>query len=63
VDARFAFGSHSVDARGLARGNGQVVATKLEFEQNYPAGPEAVMAMLKDPEFIRLKCDRTAAAY
>jgi hypothetical protein len=37
------------------------VATKLEFEQNYPAGPEAVMAMLKDPEFIRLKCDRTGS--
>jgi hypothetical protein len=37
------------------------VATKLEFEQNYAGDPAAVMAMLKDPEFVRLKCDKTGS--
>lgn len=37
------------------------MATKLEFEQNYAADPSAVMTMLRDPEFIREKCDRTGS--
>lgn len=50
-----------IDERENTRGNGRTVATKLDFEQTYNADPEAVMAMLKDPEFIRLKCDRTGS--
>ena len=37
------------------------VATKLEYVQNYAGEPAAVMAMLKDPEFVRLKCDKTGS--
>ncbi len=37
------------------------VATKLDYEQNYTGDPAAVMAMLKDPEFVRLKCDKTGS--
>jgi hypothetical protein len=50
-----------IDERESTRGNGRAVATKLDFEQTYSADPTTVMAMLKDPEFIRLKCDTTGS--
>lgn len=37
------------------------MATTLEHEQAYAANSVAVMAMMQDPDFIRLKCDRTGS--
>ncbi len=37
------------------------MATKFEHEQHFNGEPAAVMAMLKDPDYIRLKCDRTGS--
>jgi hypothetical protein len=37
------------------------VATKFEHEQQFSGDPAGVMAMLKDPDYINLKCDRTGS--
>lgn len=37
------------------------MATPFVHEQTFPADPVTVMGMLKDPEYIRLKCDRTGS--
>lgn len=37
------------------------VATKFEHEQQFNGEPVAVMAMLRDPDYIRTKCDRTGS--
>lgn len=37
------------------------MATKFEHEQRFNGEPAAVMAMLRDPDYIRLKCERTGS--
>lgn len=37
------------------------MATKFEHEQHFNGDPVAVMAMLKDPDYVRLKSDRTGS--
>jgi hypothetical protein len=37
------------------------VATKFHYEQSYGADPATVWAMLRDPEFITAKCERTGS--
>ena len=37
------------------------MATKFEHDQQFAGDPAAVMAMLKDPDYIRLKCERTGS--
>ncbi len=37
------------------------VATKFEHDQQFNGDPTAVMAMLKDPDYVNLKCDRTGS--
>lgn len=37
------------------------VATTFEHEQQFNGEPKAVMAMLRDPAYIRTKCDRTGS--
>lgn len=35
------------------------VATSMSFDQAFPADPATVMAMLRDPEYVRAKAERT----
>ncbi|MDP1878791.1 MAG: DUF2505 domain-containing protein [Actinomycetota bacterium] len=37
------------------------MATSFQHEQTFHADPAAVMAMLRDPDYIRTKCDRTGS--
>ncbi|MHB1067422.1 MAG: DUF2505 domain-containing protein [Candidatus Nanopelagicales bacterium] len=37
------------------------MATSFQHEQTFQADPAAVMAMLRDPDYIRAKCDRTGS--
>lgn len=37
------------------------MATKFEHDQQFDGAPAAVMAMLKDPDYVNLKCDRTGS--
>jgi len=37
------------------------MATTLEYDQQLPAGPPRVLALLQDPEFVRAKAERTGA--
>jgi hypothetical protein len=37
------------------------MATDLAFEQSFPADPAAVMAMFRDPEYVREKGERTGS--
>jgi hypothetical protein len=34
------------------RGNGRLVATQLDYEQNFAADPKTVLAMLQDPAYV-----------
>ncbi len=37
------------------------VATRFEHDQQFNGTPVQVRAMLKDPDYIRLKCERTGS--
>ena len=37
------------------------VATKFEHDQQFAGTPAAVMTMLRDPDYIQMKCDRTGS--
>lgn len=37
------------------------VATRLQHDQRFPGDPATVMAMLRDPQFIQEKCQRTGS--
>jgi hypothetical protein len=37
------------------------VATKLEYEQEFPADPATVLAMLRDPAYVQEKGERTGS--
>lgn len=37
------------------------MATSFEHTQTFASDPATVMAMLRDPDYIRLKCDRTGS--
>lgn len=37
------------------------MATKLDFEQTFAADPTTVMTMLRDPEYVTLKGERTGS--
>lgn len=50
---------HSTDAGD--RGMGRHVATKLTCEQEFPADPVTVMAMLRDPAYVQEKGERTGS--
>ena len=52
-------GTHSTDAGD--RGMGRHVATKLTYEQEFPADPVTVMAMLRDPAYVQEKGERTGS--
>jgi hypothetical protein len=43
------------------RRNGRHVATKLEYEQEFPADPATVLAMLRDPAYVQEKGERTGS--
>ena len=51
--------THSTDAGN--RGIGRHVATKLTYEQEFPADPTTVMAMLRDPAYVLEKGERTGS--
>jgi len=53
-------GHHAI-SRSAASCHDDAVATKFEQEQQFDSPPAAVMAMLRDPDYIRLKCDRTGS--
>jgi hypothetical protein len=50
---------HSPDA--AHRGYGGRMSTDLTYEQSFAADPATVMAMLRDPEYVREKGERTGA--
>jgi hypothetical protein len=37
------------------------MATSFEHTQSFAADPAAVMAMMRDPDYIQLKCERTGS--
>lgn len=37
------------------------MATKFEYEQTFPASPQAVLAMLHDSEYVELRCEKTGS--
>lgn len=51
--------THSTDAGD--RGMGRHVATKLTYEQEFPADPATVMVMLRDPAYVQEKGERTGS--
>jgi Protein of unknown function (DUF2505) len=51
--------THPTDADH--RGNGRHVATTLTYEQEFPADPTTVMAMLRDPAYVQEKGERTGS--
>ena len=51
--------THSTDAGD--RGIGRHVATTLTYEQEFPADPTTVMAMLRDPAYVQEKGERTGS--
>lgn len=51
--------THPIDAE--PRGNGRHVATNLSYEQEFPADPATVMAMLRDPAYVQEKGERTGS--
>ena len=52
-------GTHSTHAGD--RGMGRHVATKMTYEQEFPADPVTVMAMLRDPAYVQEKGERTGS--
>ncbi len=51
--------THSRDAGD--RGMGRHMATQLTYEQEFPADPATVMAMLRDPAYVQEKGERTGS--